>query len=43
MIFESQESSTFVTFMPKRVVDAAPRVREGTGFGAVRKRTRIPL
>ena len=43
MIFENRETSTFVTFTPKRVVDAAPRVREGTGFGAVRKRTHIPL
>jgi hypothetical protein len=43
MIFKSQESSTFVTFMPKGVIDAAPRVREGVGFGAVRKRICIPL
>jgi len=43
MIFENQKMSTFVTFTAKGVIDAAPRVRGRTGFGAVRKRICIPL
>jgi hypothetical protein len=43
MISWNQKTSIFVTFTPKDVGDAVPRVREGTGFRAVRKRTRIPL